>query len=432
MNQLFEFSGRFHPLFVHLPIGFLLIAVVFIWLRESEKVVRISLGLGALAAIASVITGLMLESSGDYNESVNVHKWLGISLATVSIVLYFVPTAQLKLGSVLMTILVFATGHFGGTLTHGPLLAGSEPAGPDISQIDLNNAAFYADVVKPVLEARCYSCHGDSKQKGRLRLDSPEAILKGGKNGKIIEPGNPAESELIIRLDLPIDDEDHMPPKEKKQLTDQEKKLISMWVASGVDFSKKIAELVNVKELIELSGSNERGVSLPEVDVKAPDEKLITDLIEKGVAITPIARESHFLQVNFVSVPDETQALLQELRPIAGNVVSLKITSIGDLSAIADFKNLSNLNLSGTKITDAALEQLVKCKSITTLNLEGTKVTTDGVKKLKACEKLQYLNLYHTTVDQQQLREALPGVTIEFGGYQVPTFPSDTTTIKSN
>ncbi|HMJ69415.1 MAG TPA: c-type cytochrome domain-containing protein [Cyclobacteriaceae bacterium] len=429
MNQLFEFSGRFHPLLVHLPIGFLLIAVIFIWLKESEKVVRISLGLGALAAIASVTTGLMLESSGDYG-SVNVHKWFGISLATVSIVLYFVPASQLKPGSILMTVLIFATGHFGGTLTHGPLLAASEPAGPDISQIDLHNAVFYADVVKPVLEARCYSCHGESKQKGRLRLDSPEAILKGGKNGKVLEPGNPEESDLIKRIDLPVDDEDHMPPKEKKQLTDQEKRLISIWIATGVDFSKKITELVNEKELNELSASNDSRVSLPDVEVKEPDEELITGLIEKGVAITPIARGSHFLQVNFVSVPEETQALLQTLKPIAANVVSLKITSIEDLSMMGDFKNLSNLNLSGTKITDVALGQLTKCGSITTLNLEGTKVTTDGVKKLKACAKLRYLNLYNTTVDQQQLREALPGVTIEFGGYQVPTLQTDTTVIK--
>jgi hypothetical protein len=438
MEQVFEFTGRFHPLFVHLPIGFLLIAVVFIWLKESDKVVKISLWLGAIAAIASVVTGLILESSGDYNESVNTHKWFGISLAFISFVMCFVPVAQWKLGSVLMALLVFATGHFGGTLTHGPLFTEPEADGPDISKVDFTNAVFYTDVVKPVFEARCYSCHGESKQKGKLRLDSPELIMKGGKNGKVIEPGNPEESDLVQRLDLPVDDEDHMPPKEKKQLTDQEKKLISLWVASGADFLKKMTELVDEKKMNEMMmWGRSDVVTLEDSDVAAPDQDIITKLTEQGVAISPISKGSNFLQANFVSVPTEAEALLMALKPLAENIVSLKLTgtAVENLSAIVDFKNLSNLNLSGTRIKDDALDHVVKCKSLTTLNLEGTAVSVSGVQKLKACEKLRHLNLYNTSIpveNHQQLRESLPGITIEFGGYVVPTLESDTTVIKTN
>lgn len=445
MDQILEFAGRFHPLLVHLPIGFLLIAVIFIWLEESNKVVRISLLLGATAAVASVITGLMLEGSGDYSESVDLHKWFGISLAVASMGICFLPVDQLKVGSILVTVLVFVTGHLGGSITHGsdylsgPLLASSEDLETaDFTKLDMNTAVFYADAVKPILEARCYGCHGASKQKGRLRLDSPELITKGGKNGKIFEPGNPAESEIVIRLDLPLDDEDHMPPKEKKQLTDQEKKLISLWVASGGDFSKKITELLDEEEIDEVvSNKASDAVQLPDVDVPAPAEDLIAKLIEQGVAITPVAEGSHFLQVNFVSVPEEAGALLPTLKPIARNVVSLKLTrtKVEDISVIAEFKNLSSLNLSGTLITDAAFDHVLKCPSIGTLNLEGTRPTIEGIKKLAACPKLRYLNLYHTGIpdaDQQQLRAALPGVTIEFGDYKVPTLVTDTTFIKTN
>jgi uncharacterized membrane protein len=429
MDQFFEFTGRFHPLLVHLPIGFLLIAVIFIWLNESNKVIKISLVLGALAAVGSVITGLILETSGDYSESVNTHKWFGISLAIASIAICFFPAPKLKIGSVLIIALVLATGHFGGTLTHGPLLATTNDVeAPDISKLDMNTAVLYTDAVKPIFEARCYGCHGDAKQKGRLRLDSPEAILKGGKNGKVFEPGNPAESEMIIRIDLPVDDEDHMPPKEKSQLTDQEKKLLSLWVASGGDFTRKVTELIDQKQLGELLLGATGTITLPDVNVPEPDEELITKLTEQGVAITPVAKENNFLQVNFVSVPEGTSTLLPTLKPIAENVLSLTLTgtNIQDLSTLADFRNLSNLNLSGTKITDASLDDVVKCRSLVTLNLSGTSVTPEGVSKLKACEKLKTLNLYNTSVKSADL----PGVTIEYGGYQVPTLVTDTTVVK--
>jgi hypothetical protein len=110
-------------------------------------------------------------------------------------------------------------------------------------------------------------------------------------------------------------------------------------------------------------------------------------------------------------------------------------TRVADLSPIADLKNLSTLNLSGTKVNDDALDHVLKCESISALNLEGTAVSAAGVLKLKASKNLRYLNLYNTTIsasDQQQLREALPGVTIEFGGYEVPTLKTDTTFIKTN
>lgn len=429
MDQVLEFTGRFHPLFVHLPIGFLLIAVIFIWLNESHRVVKFSLILGTLAAVASVLTGLMLESSGDYGESVNTHKWLGISLTAASIVACFLPPERLKMSSIMLTIFVFATGHFGGTLTHGPLLAASENVEtPDINQLDLKTAVFYTDAVKPILEARCYSCHGEAKQKGRLRLDNPQDITKGGKNGKVFEPGNPAESEMIIRIDLPEDDEDHMPPKEKKQLTEQEKKLLSLWVASGGDFTKRIAELVDQKQLRELLSKNTNTITLPDVDVPEPDEELITRLTQQDVAITRVAKDNNFLQVNFISVPEETPALLSTLKPIAANVVSLKLTktNVSDLSALRDFKNLMELSLADTKITDASLEALTNCAFLTTLNLQGTQVTKEGVEKLKACAKLRYLNLFNTGVTSVDL----PGVTIEYGGYKVPMLSTDTVVVR--
>ena len=52
---------------------------------------------------------------------------------------------------------------------------------------------FHEDI-KPILESRCYKCHGKKKQKNDLRLDSAESIRAGGENGVVIVPGKPKES----------------------------------------------------------------------------------------------------------------------------------------------------------------------------------------------------------------------------------------------
>ena len=74
-------------------------------------------------------------------------------------------------------------------------------------------------------------------------MDEPSLILKGGEDGKVIEPGNAEASDMVKRLLLPRNDEDHMPPKEKPQLKENEIALIHWWIAAGAPFDKKTKEL---------------------------------------------------------------------------------------------------------------------------------------------------------------------------------------------
>ncbi len=74
-------------------------------------------------------------------------------------------------------------------------------------------------------------------------MDEQALLMKGGKNGVALMPGKAAESELMKRLLLPREDDDHMPPKEKPQLTESEIALIHWWIASGASFDKKVKEL---------------------------------------------------------------------------------------------------------------------------------------------------------------------------------------------
>ena len=72
----------------------------------------------------------------------------------------------------------------------------------------------YAKDIRPLFEASCFRCHGEEKQKGELRLDSLDAVLKGGEDGKVVIPGDSKKSVLVVAV-AQIDEEFAMPPKPK-------------------------------------------------------------------------------------------------------------------------------------------------------------------------------------------------------------------------
>lgn len=89
-------------------------------------------------------------------------------------------------------------------------------------------AAIWVSTVQPLLDVQCVKCHGPIQQKGGLELDTPEMVLKGGDDGAVIVPGDPAKSPLFTHL--APDADPHMPPK--KQLTDAEREAIRGWIAA--------------------------------------------------------------------------------------------------------------------------------------------------------------------------------------------------------
>jgi hypothetical protein len=93
---------------------------------------------------------------------------------------------------------------------------------------------FFAARVRPLLEARCFKCHGGEKAKGGLRLDSREALLKGGDQGPAVAPGDAAKS-LLLRAVSYADPDLQMPPKEK--LPAGEIEILVRWIKSGAPWS---------------------------------------------------------------------------------------------------------------------------------------------------------------------------------------------------
>ena len=92
----------------------------------------------------------------------------------------------------------------------------------DISKVDVSKlpaaatqkGLTYAKDIRPLFEASCFRCHGEERQKGELRLDSLQAVLKGGEDGKVVVPGNIKKSPLLIAV-AQIEEEIAMPPKRK-------------------------------------------------------------------------------------------------------------------------------------------------------------------------------------------------------------------------
>lgn len=87
--------------------------------------------------------------------------------------------------------------------------------------------------IKPIFEKSCVECHGEKKQKGKLRLDTLANALKASENGKSITPGKSADSSLVKAIARLVED-DAMPPEGKgKPLTNEQIGLIRAWIDQG-------------------------------------------------------------------------------------------------------------------------------------------------------------------------------------------------------
>jgi uncharacterized membrane protein len=464
-QTMLQLLGHLHPVLVHLPIGILLLACLFLWQSRKDRfahlqpAINIILLLGMISAILSCITGFILSQTGDYDEdTVSLHQWMGISVAIVSIIVFYCRRKtslhkwQLPL-ALLLVALIFITGHLGGSLTHGSdylteplqnLLSNDSTVTVKRKPIaNVQEALVYADLVQPIFQGKCYSCHGKTKQKGKLRLDDSVAILKGGKDGVVLVSGKSGESELAKRITLPREEEHHMAPKEKTQLTEQEIALIKWWIDNGTSFSKKVKQLPQTEKiksaLITLQNNNaekKEDLNIPKAPVEKADEAAIQKLKNIGAVIIPVAQDNNYLSANFVTA-NISDRDISMLLPLKKQLIWLNLNNahIGDsaLAILAQCLNLTKLELSHTGITNKGLPYLKDLKQLRLLNLVSTKITSAGVLQLKEVNSLQVIYLYQTKInktDWAEIKKAFPKTAIDSGGYNVPFLPEDTMIMK--
>jgi mono/diheme cytochrome c family protein/uncharacterized membrane protein len=452
---MLEVFGRLHPALVHLPVGILVLAFILQFIGSFQRAITVILLLGGISAALSCISGFILSKHDDYDPGlVNWHQWMGIITAVICFIAWFIYKKNIGIRlqravMVLLFVFVSITGHMGGTLTHGEGYVTAPLNGSDAVEqkpiANVQEAMAYDEVIQPMLQRKCYSCHNANKRKGGLRMDEPDLLLKGGKNGKIIVNGNAGESEMIKRILLPKEHEDHMPPKEKPQLTEKEVALLHWWINSGAAFDKKVKDLQQPTSIQPVLTSLQQPVTesektlpdIPEGEVAAADDAALQKLKDKGVIILPVAQNNNYLMANFVSAHGITNQDMELLTPLKKQLVWLKLGSapINDsaLTAIGKCTNLTRLQLEYTKITDAGLKQLNNLQKLRLLNLVGTKVTEQGIMSLKNLTGLRSLYLYQTLMPATagaNLQKAFPKTQIDFGGYVVPVLESDTTRVK--
>lgn len=115
--------------------------------------------------------------------------------------------------------------------------------------------------IRPILEVNCTKCHGPEQQKAKLRLDSKEAALKGGENGKALVPGKPQESKLYTTTILPEDHDEVMPPPKEGLLSKTQTDLLKAWIEQGADWPqgatlgviRKVNFVKDIKPILEFN-----------------------------------------------------------------------------------------------------------------------------------------------------------------------------------
>jgi uncharacterized membrane protein len=492
MSVLVTFIGRLHPLLVHLPIGIILLALLLEGLSVApsyaglKPAADLSLLVGVCCAGLSCVTGYLLSRAGDYDQGlVVVHQWLAIATTVAGALLWYlvrgrgvpggleeVGTERRRVmgggggamgwrGGVLMGVvflLLTLTGHWGGSLTHGEgyLTAGLGPVDqkPVLRPVpNIQSAMVYGMLVQPVLHDNCYGCHSAGKVKGGLRLDAPDRILRGGKDGPVIVPGDAGGSLMVRRLLLPLDDEHHMAPKDKGQLTVMEMRMLRWWIDNGAAFDKPVNALpqdTGVRRMLlafqtgtaaPVGGSaaevmNIADSDLPMTPVAAAPEEAVRRVRAAGALVLPVAKGSNWLEVIWPEGVVRPEGL-EGLARLKDQVVSLKFSfcrgSDELVTAAAGCPKLVRLWLDHTAITGARLGELARLGGLRYLNLTGTGIGAGDVEKLKGMPKLAEIYLYQTKVGREEfsgLVRAFPRAVLDSGGYGMPFLTTDTAIVR--
>ncbi|WP_426295388.1 c-type cytochrome domain-containing protein [Dyadobacter endophyticus] len=435
--------GRMHPLILHFPIVILLLAMLLEFFRFKPEYAENAfyrnflqglLLIGTLFAAVTVIMGLFLSREEGYEgATLNYHKWTGAGIFFFASIIYWVRNAgwyksvTAKAGALLAVVALVLTGHFGAALTHGSNFIW-EPISSkrEVAEVPLDQAMVYAHVIRPILEQKCTSCHNPDKLKGELILTDPKSIMKGGRSGKLIVPGNPQMSLLLQRVHLPMEEKKHMPPSGKTQLTLQEISLLTLWVKQKADFNKKLTDLPVSDSLRVMAAAFLQPHSQQEAyDFPAADEDKVKSLNTDYRTILPLARESPALAVNIYNASAYHVKQLDELVDIHKQVISLNLNKMpvkdADVKSIAKFENLRKLDLNFTDVSAAGLKELAGLKYLQNLTLSGTKLNLNDLKgllpQLKSVKTVAVWDTKLSAADVLQLQQANKGMTI-IGGFK--------------
>ncbi len=321
--MIINFLGHLHPVFVHLPIGFLALAYVIQYFfkssTEKSRLIDFVLVAGILSSLLAAFFGWMLSLSGGYEENLlDWHRYTAIAVCIVSIALLGYKrykkeeysTPYYHGGFHLMMLALLLAGYFGGEMTHG--------------------------------EGYLLEASTDLVSKGKAvgqhqRMPKPTASSTTSDHDDITEPSGPAALDAIAPAD-----------------------------AASIAALKKI----NVAVVPLATGTH--FLELNMVNVPSFGDKDVP-LLQK---IAP--------QVMWLVLADTkiTDAGLEPLKSCSNITrLNLKNTAITNalISLIGQFNKLEYLNIVGTKIDDAGLLGLAPSATLKKIFCWQSGITANGV-----------------------------------------------------
>jgi hypothetical protein len=474
------FLGRFHVVVLHLPIALVLVVACLEWLSrggrrpELTPALKVMWPLTAATAVVTVIFGYMhFSEAGFTGPSAKAHRALGTSVGVVSLIGWWVYSHRAKLilpklraGLVILLVVgVFLTGHFGGNLTHGDdFLVAYAPnwmrkaLGFKATRPPLTTWAAadpYLDVVRPIFEQGCFSCHNADKRRGGLDLSNYESVIKGGDDGPVIAKGNSQASDLIRRVSLSRDDEDVMPREGKPLLTSDQIAVLRWWIDSGAktdvslgslripeEVQKQIAPQLHIggapSSPTAVVASAAAAEAAGEIDLGSAGAKADPKVVDALVNVGFMARQVSMADSHLIVSPTVpgTRFSADQLRKLA-SVAGVQITQLdlrnaglddGAVAPLALLVDLTHLHLDRNKLTDKTIQALGGLTKLQVLGLYGNASVTDA--SLEVIAKMRFLKhvfLWQTGVmacGVDKLRRARPDLVVDFGEEAVPASPA--------
>lgn len=415
-NPWFLFLGRFHPLVLHFPIVLILVTTGFLLMGyfnpnfNKPIIIRSLLWASVFFSFVSILAGYLLYISESYsgnllNNHLNGALITGISISICLIIFEFNFQNTIKPGFAFYSLLILAnlslayTSHMGGSLTHGEdfLTAPLEAILPT-KKIDKapEDMLLYEDMVATIFETKCVSCHNENKSKGDLLLNNYTEVFAAGKSkNHSIVPEDTAASEVMVRVLLPEDHDDRMPPEGKPGLTENEITLLSYWITSGASDTLKYGDIDNDQVLSKIEALMP---GIQQAQYKIIEEKE--------------AFEAALKELEQLAEPVGVEITVDELSN--GKYFGLKMkfppAHVGneEIKAFSPyFPYFSRISLASSNIDDDALFLLGKMPQLRRLILQKTNINGEGLPYLKDLANLEEINLSFTPLDEGNLLHLL-------------------------
>lgn len=434
--EFLDFLGSLHPLIVHLPIGIVLLTIAIdVFMRNKNNSVHRVITMGwffsFFSGLLAALFGWFLGDNGYYFESqINIHRWSGVAFVGLCFIIWLLRYINFRFSksfnrSVNLTtiLLLMITGHFGGEMTHGQnyLFENLPYVQKKISVIPLSEAKrsetdslfVFEDLVYPVLEEKCMACHNQNRAYGGLNMSTLETMVKGGNSGAGIQNGKPFESLIYKRVSFPHDHPKFMPPSGVPLSYDQIATL-EWWIDNGAEKQMPVTLARNdakIQRLMEL----QYGLDLREktyletLALASPTPEELKTIQGEEYIWRFLNPEQSFLDLKFTKKKIETNDLLK-IQSIKKNVTWLNLTDCmlndNHLSYLSDFPNLTRLKIQKNPlVTNKGIEALQNLENLTELNLYGTRISNAALNTLGQMESLKKLFLWNTRITAKAIAD---------------------------